>query len=81
MSERVYKLAELGITEEAARDLMRGRAVVVPAPRWVKLDQIEVAGGALLSELEWPARASFAYDAMVSCTPYGMANVPKMPLS
>jgi hypothetical protein len=80
MSERCYKLAELGLTQQAALDLMRGRAVVVPAPRWVPRAMCEAAHVIAESgELEWPDICWLAYQQMVSASPYGMAHVPQMP--
>lgn len=76
MKERTYKLLELGITEEAARDLMAGRAVVVPAPKHVHLRMI--AAATVIEDpgtREWPLVATCAYEQMVTATPYGMANV------
>lgn len=79
MSERVYKLAELGITEDAARALMQGRAVVVPIAQWAPREQIEACGDLLCEpgELEWPDVAFFAYEAMTLATPFGTANIPR----
>ncbi|MGH6950493.1 MAG: hypothetical protein ACREH4_06455 [Vitreimonas sp.] len=78
MSERLYKLGELGITEAAARALMKGRAVVVPTPSWAPRSVFEA--DSVISEpgeLEWGDVAFFAYEQMVAATPFGMANVPK----
>lgn len=80
MSQRRYTLAELGLTQMAADDLIKGRAIVMPAPRWLKPEVYEAAR--VISdpgELEWPAVAFFAYGQMVAASPYGLGNIPRMP--